>query len=1215
MVDRPALLGGLQTLLGKLEDDLRERVMEVPAIASALELEHGRARSAGRTAQSLEEWRTDAATQTAVAWVLSAVFARFLEDNGLIDPPRIAGPGEGRKRALDEHELYFRANPKENDRDYLKAVFADLARLPGAREVFGGHNPMHEHALWLSGDGGGEILKFFQRIDDATGALVHDFTDTEWDTRFLGDLYQDLSKAARKKYALLQTPEFVEEFILDRTLEPALEEFGLEGFRMIDPACGSGHFLLGSFTRLFDRWRKREPGANPRDLAQRALDGVHGVDLNPFAVAIARFRLLLAAMWASGVRRLKDAPAFHIQVVCGDSLLHGSAGGDQQYIAGWQPIHHAYGSEDLAELQRILAPGRYHAVVANPPYITPKDPALRDAYRARYSTCHMKYSLSVPFMQRIFDLASNAGFTGQITGNSFMKREFGGKLIEEFLPKVDLTHVIDTSGAYIPGHGTPTVILFGRNRPPVAATVRTVMGIRGEPSAPEDASRGLVWTAITAQTDAAGSKSKFVSVADTGRETFCRHPWSIGGGGAAELKAQLDGASARVLNDVVDSIGFMAITGEDDAFVAPREVWRRAHLLARPFGVGDRVRDWIINPEDHVVFMYQVETPECSVAPCPAVQRFLWAVRTSLRNRLMFGKMPEESGLLWFEYRYLERRRLRGSRLIAFAFVATHNHFVLDRGGKVFNRSAPVIKLPPTASEEDHLGLLGLLNSSTACFWMKQVFADKGNGGIGGGIGDESWERRFEFDGTKLQRFPIPAARAGALGVLLVSVAQELQPHLPPALLQGAATAQSLDVGRTLAESGLGQMIALQEELDWHCYRLYDLIENDIASTSTPPPLSLGERAFEIVLARKMAAGDIETTWFERHGSKPKIEIPAHWPEAYRGVVQRRIDEIERNPNIALIEQPEYKRRWNSEPWEEQLERALRSRLLDRLESFFDLDGRMNDAGKPTARLESGLVTVAQLADVARGDADFMRVAELYRRRPDFDVARLVDELVQSESVPILPIHRYKAGGLEKRRLWERTWELQRREDAIDARTQLPLGDPQRLTPVQAAALKKEEIGDIPVPPKYATADFRDNTFWRLRGKLDVPKERWVSFPDCAGADGSLLIAWAGYDHLQLARAIAAHHVAVQERLGGRDDPRLAPLLAALLELLPWLRQWHNQLDPEFQTPMGDYFEGFIQAEARELGKTIDEIRAWEPAVAVGSKKARRARPAPPEAS
>ena len=66
--------------------------------------------------------------------------------------------------------------------------------------------------------------------------------------------------------------------------------------------------------------------------------------------------------------------------------------------------------------------------------------------------------------------------------------------------------------------------------------------------------------------------------------------------------------------------------------------------------------------------------------------------------------------------------------------MATHNHFVLDRGGKVFKQTAPVIKLPEGATEDDHLALLGVLNSSTACFWLKQVSHDKGNGGIGGGI-------------------------------------------------------------------------------------------------------------------------------------------------------------------------------------------------------------------------------------------------------------------------------------------------------------------------------------------------------------------------------------------------------------------------------------------------------------------------------------------------
>ena len=106
-------------------------------------------------------------------------------------------------------------------------MFDELATLPGTHEVFGEHNPIRELPNWLSGDAGGELLRFFQKIGANTGALVHDFTDLLWDTRFLGDLYQDLSEAARKKYALLQTPEFVEEFILERTLEPALNEFGL----------------------------------------------------------------------------------------------------------------------------------------------------------------------------------------------------------------------------------------------------------------------------------------------------------------------------------------------------------------------------------------------------------------------------------------------------------------------------------------------------------------------------------------------------------------------------------------------------------------------------------------------------------------------------------------------------------------------------------------------------------------------------------------------------------------------------------------------------------------------------------------------------------------------------------------------------------------------------------------------------------------------------
>ena len=93
---------------------------------------------------------------------------------------------------------------------------------------------------------------------------------------------------------------------------------------MIDPACGSGHFLLGAFARILKHWRAKEPGTSDRELVNRALASVHGVDLNPYAVAIARFRLLVAAMRECHITRLEDAPAFAFNLVCGDSLLHGA---------------------------------------------------------------------------------------------------------------------------------------------------------------------------------------------------------------------------------------------------------------------------------------------------------------------------------------------------------------------------------------------------------------------------------------------------------------------------------------------------------------------------------------------------------------------------------------------------------------------------------------------------------------------------------------------------------------------------------------------------------------------------------------------------------------------------------------------------------------------------------------------------------------------------
>ena len=175
---------------------------------------------------SWQAWRDDRVTQAAVAWVLTTVFVRFCEDNRLLEAgvDRRAGRADGRRRWTPSSRTSAR-NPEHTDREWLLQAVEYLRRPTATKDLVESHSPLwtgdrrpvRRQSAWST---------FWREPRPTDGELVHDFTDPALATRFLGDLYQDLSEHAKKTYALLQTPEFVEEFILDQTLEPALAEFG-----------------------------------------------------------------------------------------------------------------------------------------------------------------------------------------------------------------------------------------------------------------------------------------------------------------------------------------------------------------------------------------------------------------------------------------------------------------------------------------------------------------------------------------------------------------------------------------------------------------------------------------------------------------------------------------------------------------------------------------------------------------------------------------------------------------------------------------------------------------------------------------------------------------------------------------------------------------------------------------------------------------------------
>ncbi|MEU2975852.1 BREX-2 system adenine-specific DNA-methyltransferase PglX [Streptomyces hirsutus] len=1238
-LDRTRLLKDLQAQARLLEDDLRRRTDDEPEFRDALRVEYDKAVAAERTAAMYETWRDDRVVQIAAAWVLACVFVRFSEDNGLIADPWLSGPGERLAEAQDRHDAYFRANPSKNDRDWLLDSFDALAK--SHRTVEGlfdrAHNPLYE--VTPSYEAATALLAFW-RQRGADGEIVHDFTDPELDTRFLGDLYQDLSEHARKTYALLQTPVFVEEFILDLTLEPAVEEFGLtpawkhrpggwhgevspdgpdgaevvRGLRCIDPACGSGHFLLGLFERLLAKWREAEPGTEPWVLVRRALESVHGADKNPFAVAIARFRLVVAALKACGVRELGSAPELPIRVAVADSLLHGRDAGrssDPTLDDAEDDDVFTYRTEDVKEYARsvdLLGRGSYHVVAGNPPYKQVKDSGENESYRRAYFSCSGRYQLSVPFAQRIYELAirgnssERGGFTAQITSNGFMRASFGKGLIESFFhggeykdiqtrrkrhfPGVRITHIIDTSGAYIPGHGTSTVIIAGINEIAKASdTIRIVSSTQGSHSTPEDPSLAPAWVKIVENSHTASDKltsNPWVDAFDASRTSFAAHPWTLGGSQVEHTLEKIEqngGNSTKARFDKV--FGFAGFSGVDDAFYFSPD-WHRRHgtpsRMQREVALNNDLRDWQLRSKLIAIAPYDESGEVLSIDTTQPWARHLWMTKRILDALADFsGKTRQEAGVLNFSwYRWTHSRAGAGVTL-AFSKISSHNHAAINHKEAITTQHLPAISLTGIDNSTAP-GIAAALNSSTAGFWIKQVCQPKGGdpvGNEGARVSAHPWSDRYEFTGTKLQEFPLPGQLPLALGRELDTLAQASAQHAPSVLAHNAVpTRAAMDDGLQEQERTRARMIALQEELDWTVYGAYGLLTADeVTRTTVPdidtslPEVALGQRAFEIVLARSGA----ETAWFERHGSTPVTEIPAHWPEAYRKVVQARIDLIEANKDIRLIERPEYKRRWSTEPWEKREAAALRNWLLDAAEReelwFEERDGFT--VPRP--------LTVNQLADELRHDDDVQAVAALYAAdhlgKRDASLATVLAAVIEAEHVPYLAALRYKDSGLRKRAQWEQVWEQQREEDRTG----------QRL--------------DIKVPPKYTSADFTKNSYWSHRGKLDVPKERFISYPGASlESDPSLLLGWAGWNHRDQADALVG---LVRSRIeeGGweKKDPRLVPLLAGLREVLPWVHQWYGEYDEEWEGNPAEEFQAALDSGRADAELSENDLVAWRP--------------------
>ena len=163
----------------------------------------------------------------------------------------------------------------------------------------------------------------------------------------------------RKAGGVYYTPEYIVDYIVENTITKRNENI-----KILDPACGSGSFLLVAYQYMLDYYqRKKKDKLTLQERKQILLDHIFGVDIDEQAVEVTKLSLLLKVLEGELKDDLKNLnknekalPSLHNNIKCGNSLI------DDKNIAGEK----AFKWED--EFQNIFLQGGFDVVIGNPPY-------------------------------------------------------------------------------------------------------------------------------------------------------------------------------------------------------------------------------------------------------------------------------------------------------------------------------------------------------------------------------------------------------------------------------------------------------------------------------------------------------------------------------------------------------------------------------------------------------------------------------------------------------------------------------------------------------------------------------------------------------------------------------------------------------------------------------------------------------------------------------
>jgi len=542
--------------------------------------------------------------------------------------------------------------------------------------------------------------------------------------------------------------------------------------RILDPACGSGSFLLGAYQYLLDwhlkwygendpeKWtRRKNPPIYQSTIRNRQstipiwrltvaerkrilLNNIYGVDIDPQAVEVTKLSLLLKVLEGENQQTLENQlrlfheralPDLGSNIKCGNSLIGPDFYDNQQLsLLGEEERYRINAFDWHAEFPDIFKPSRdregadktggFDAVIGNPPYIRIQSlkefaPREADYYKRRFVAASKgNFDIYVLFVERGLQLLNVTGRLGFILPHKFFNAKYGEPLRKSIAEGSHLSHVV---------HFTDQQVFAG------ATTYTCLMFL--DKKTTDDFQVARVTDLTRWRTDFRADTGTIVAAQVTSSE------WNFNVGQGSELFERMRAMPTR-LGDVAERIAqgirtsanevyVLEVVSESTDIVTARSVCLKRtveleRLAVKLFLKGREIKPFRIMPSGLVVIIpYEVSgqrvrlTPEEEYqAQFPHTYTYLRQNRTLLESRER-GRMRGPS---WYGYVYPKNIDIMGSSKILVPDIANRASFALDGLGVYAFTSGYGIALKASTGESPKY-ILGLLNSKTLDFFLKRV--------------------------------------------------------------------------------------------------------------------------------------------------------------------------------------------------------------------------------------------------------------------------------------------------------------------------------------------------------------------------------------------------------------------------------------------------------------------------------------------------------------